>query len=514
MNARYMKKMTGARMGLLAAFIAVTSPLQAAVLKGEVDGVSLNTNTGKVVISGWACKVGLSEPVQVHVYAENETSPPGTYSTLVAAGDTAWFAAPNEVAACNLTGSQTLRFAFEIPATTEAAFPGRQLRAYGVCITGTSCSGIELRGKPISTNPTVYPPRPYFAYRYANASNPSGWSTGTNYFTTWGCRAPSGGINTIRRLNIAPIGSHTTNTWKDSLHVDFNEYVGDNPVIYFSGGSAFATPTFRLERATFNATTGNWSIAEFDSNYSSPGGISSNDGRKDDYITNVYQQDGWGPFANRSGSVSAIPGVSTTAVSGEYPLIGSGTYGISTIRALQGNSADPNTKSCIHMNPSLFDYDSNGRPRGMMACLWTGNSSSTHPWPTDGCALPGNGGRSTSAHYVYRYNTSNGWQLDPNPVLPADSCATVGTVNHIQSSNQKFLVTRWEGRIDQLDLTTNTVTQGLLDCTASPTVVNFAEASGQSNQIYFIATRPNEYGPANGQQDGIPTHDIYVGFRQ
>lgn len=503
------------RLIILSALIAASGPLHAATLKGQVDGVSLDAGTGQVVISGWACKDGLSETVQVHVYAESETSAPGTFTTLVAAGDTTLAAEPSAIAACNLTGSQALRFAFTIPSTTEAAYPGRQLRVYGNCFTGTSCSALELRGQPIGSSPPVYPPRPYLAYRYSGASNPSGWSDATNYFTTWGCSAPTGGINTIRRLNIAPIGSHTTNTWKDSLHVDFNEYVGGNPVVYFTGGSAFSVPTFRIERATFNSTTGNWSIADFDASYANPSGISSNDGTSTDYVTNVYHQDGWGPSANRSGSVSNIPGVSTTAVGGEYPLLGTGTHGISTIRALHGSSADPNTESCIHMNPSLFDYDSNGSPQGMIACLWTGNSSASHPWPTDACALPPgtNGTASESAHYVYRYNSSTGWQLDPDPVLAGDNCAEVGTVNHIQGSNKKFLVTRWEGRIDELDLPSNTLTPGVLDCTATPTVVNFAEASGQPNQIYFIATQPTQYGPTNGQIDGIPTHDIYVGFR-
>lgn len=500
------------RLSILAALIAASTPLQAAVLKGQVDGVSLDTGTGQVVISGWACKDGLSETVQIRVYAEDETAPPGTSTTPVAAGNTGLAAEPSAIAACSLTGSQALRFAFTIPLTTEAAYPGRQLRVYGSCPTGTSCSELELRGKPESTPPFDYPPRPYFAYRFSSASNPSGWSDSTNYFTTWGCSAPTGGINTIRRLNIAPIGSHTTNTWKDSLHVDFNEYVGGNPVVYFSGVSTYSTPMYRIERATFNNTTGNWSIADFDSNYANGSGISSNDGTSTDYVMNVYHQDGWGPSANRSGSVSAIPGVATTAVGGEFPLLGSGTYGISTIRALQGNSLDPNTKSCLHMNPSLFDYDSNGSPQALIACLWTGNPVDTRP--TQACALPGTASDSSqSAHYVYRYNSSTGWQLDPDPVLAADNCDEVGTVNHIQGSNEKFLVTRWRGRIDELDLTTNTLTPGVLDCTATPDVVNFAEASGQPNQIYFIATRPSEYGPSNGLIKGHPTHDIYVGFR-
>lgn len=501
---------------VFAALAATAGPLHAATLKGHLDGVSLDSS-GQVIVSGWACKDGLAESVEIHLYAEDETSPPGTFTSLIATGSTgSLLAEPSAVAACSLTGSQALRFALTIPSATESSYAGKQLRAYANCFTGTSCTAIELRGDP-SGSPPVYPPRPYLAYRFSAASNPSGWSDTTNYFTAWGCRAPSGGINTIRRLNIAPIGSHTSNTWKDSLHVDFNEYVGGNPVIYFTGGSAFSTPTFRLQRATFNTTTGNWSITDFDSNYSNPSGISSNDGTSTDYVTNVYHQDGWGPSANRSGSVSNIPGVSTTAVGGEYPLIGSGTHGISTIRALQGSSADPNTASCVHMNPSLFDYDVNGSPNALMACLWTGNSSAAHPWPTDGCALPPgtNGTAAESAHYVYRYNTSTGWQLDPEPLDSLGNCAEVGTVNYIQGSTEQFFVTRWEGRIDKFDLPSNTVTETSLDCTATSggPVVNFAEASGQPNQIFFIATEPGQYGPSNGLYDGMPNHDIYVGFR-
>lgn len=511
-------------------FLLCAHSTEARLAKGKLDGISLDPATHLPRISGWACKVagnGENKPtdqdMDIHLYAVDENATPPALGDLVGfyGGDgngnivngPPWQASAAEADECGLSGTPNLRFIIPISATVEAAHAGKRLRAYALCRPGSqSCTPTEIYMDASKPNIT-----PYLAYRFSAASNPSGWSDLTNYFTAWGCRAPSGGINTIRRLNIAPIGSHTANTWKDSLHVDFNEYVGGNPVVYFTGGSAFSTPTFRLQRATFNGTTGNWSIADFDANYLNGGGISSNDGTATDYIVNVYGQDGWGPSANRSGSVSNIPGVSTTAVGGEYPLTGSGTHGMSTIRALHGSAADPNTQSCLHMNPSLFDYDVNGHPKGLMACLWTGNSSAAHPWPTDGCALPPgvNGTASESAHYVYRHNASTGWQLDPEPLDALGNCAEVGTVNYIQGSTEKFYVTRWEGRIDLLDLPTRNVTQGVLDCTATSgsAVVNFAEASGQPNQIYFIATEPGQLGPSNGLYDGMPTHDIYVGFR-
>ena len=171
------------------------------------------------------------------------------------------------------------------------------------------------------------------------------------------------------------------------------------------------------------------------------------------------------------------------------------------------------------MNPSLFNYEA-GVPKGLMACLWTGNSDPDHPWPTDGCAVPGSQGLPASAHYVYRHVDGLGWQLTPQPLSELGSCASVGTVNYVHGSGDDFLVTRWEGRIDLYDLGTRTITESILDCTMPPgtsadNTVNFAEATGQRTQVFFIADPlgPKE-GPANGLPPGMRVHDIYVGFRQ
>lgn len=556
-------------------FLLCAQSAGAYLAKGKLDGVSLDPGTGpgteKVIVSGWACKIkeNQEEPspadqdMDIHLYAIDEDATPPALGALIGfyGGDgngnivngPALQATTTEAGECGLTGTQYLRFAIPIPlATTAATYAGKQLRAYALCRPGSAnCTSTEIYMNSSTPNVT-----PYLAYHFSAASNPSGWSDTTNYFTAWGCRAPVDGINTIRRLNIAPIGSHTSYTWKDSLHVDFGEPAGGNPTLYFTGGSAFSVPTFRLEKAQFNNTTGDWEITSFHDNYANPSGVSSNDGTGTDYIMNVYnrggldslpvsyEQDGWGPAANKPadptgalpavpGSYSMIPAVSTTAVGGEYPLIGNGPLGISAIRAIRGDSGDLNTRSCIHMNPSLFNYDQ-GHPRGLMTCLWTGHPDALlpepygHPWPTEGCALPGVSSEVTqSAHYVYRQDPNkdgdpdeNGWQLVPEPLSMLGNCAQVGTVNYVQGSAEQFLVTRWEGRIDLFDLPTKTITESILDCTMPPgtppeNVVNFAEATGHQTHVFFIADPlgPKE-GPANGLPPKMRIHDIYVGFRQ
>ena len=544
-------------LAILSLLLAVQSVDAAYLAKGKLDGISLNLTTNRPQISGWACKVSNGadgdtlppdQEMDVHIYAVDENAAPGTLGALVGYygedgngqlfNGPAWVATAEEAEQCGLNGQQLLRFVIPFDQATESAFAGKRLRAYALCRPGsTSCAPTQIYIDATEPNLT-----PFFAYRFSAANNPSGWADTTNYFSTWGCRAPVDGINTIRRLNIAPLGSHTLNSWKDSLHADFGNPVGGNPTLYFTGGTAFTVPTFRLEKATFNSATGNWLISEFASNYETPSGTSANDGTADDYVVNLYnrggppadpisyQQDGWGPLANKPGGSSKIPSVATTAVGGAYPLIGSGPLGISAIRALHGNSGDLNTRSCIHMNPSLFAYTSSGEPHGLMACLWTGHPDALlgepngHPWPTESCAVPGIN-QPKSAHYVYRYNPNNtdpntsGWQLDPQPLSMLGSCAEVGTVNYVQGSGDDFLVTRWEGRIDLFDLTTKTVTESILDCTMPPgtsedNTVNFSEATGHRTQVFFIADPlgPKE-GPANGLPHKMRVHDIYIGFR-
>ena len=333
----------------------------------------------------------------------------------------------------------------------------------------------------------------------------SQWSAdNVNYFDKWSCSSATG-INHISKLGILPSGTHSTSYWKDSLYADFRQFVGGNPVIYFTSGDYNRKSLFSLEKAIYSLASGTWEISNILTNSANPGGISSFDGTQTDYIMNEYYIPGWGPTDNKKGSESKIPGVRQNHVYSSnvnYPLWGIGPLGLSTIREkIQGNY-DRNVNTCLHMNPTLFNFDSNGIPHSFMAQLFANT-------PSTPCTLP-NGTKLQTGYYVYNFvNNTIGWQIDLNKGLVYDTRGLDNAFNFILGTT-KFLKAIWEGKIDVVNLNDSAprTAKTVLDC--SKANVFFSEPSGREDWIYFLADPPPHFYKS-GTND-VYIHDIFVAF--
>jgi hypothetical protein len=332
------------------------------------------------------------------------------------------------------------------------------------------------------------------------------WSVDTkNYFNEWQCTSTIG-LNHIAKLDIQPKSQNPT-LHKDSLYADFNHMVGGNPTLHYSIDDH--VHGWYMNKATYNTTTNIWDISEEAKNPNPLSyGVSNFDGTDSDYVMGEYQIAGWGPTANKPGSQSKIPGVSethdvsyTNIPSFGYPLWGSGPLGLTTIKETVRNPqySDPNARSCLHMNATLFDYDAQKVPHAFTAFMFTQSASNpddTSTW----CQLP-NGTLLKQGNYIYRYaNNTIGWQLD----VQAGMLDSMQAINYIYGSNSKFVTNNFAGKIQIADLHQSPPRspQTKLDCSAGNIYVT--EASGKENIFYFLA------GPRLPQL--IAEHDIYVAF--
>jgi hypothetical protein len=345
-----------------------------------------------------------------------------------------------------------------------------------------------------------------------------GWSDGTNYFSKWGCRSPTG-YNNIARLNIIPLGTFGPHFQKDSLDVDAQPAAGQPPTLYFTASVTNAAPRWGLRKAIYNAAKDKWEIFAVFDDPSNAGGVSSGAGSGKNIIFNDYSLPGWGPASPWPGSQTKVPGVANVSASpgrDVYPLIGAGPLGLTamTNRVYPAvSSGGVEGRTCIHMNPKLLDYDKEGVAHTLIANLWQRSPrGDACQYGDDGARLPAPG------NYLYRYEGPKlGWQLDLKTGLVTDALHE-SAHNKFQLTPKLFggtehtlVVAAWDGIIETIDpgLSRSDNTQVLADCRMSH--VHFGEAAGSAAGVYFlggdleIARDRLKYHLA---EDVIPT-DVY-----
>ena len=203
----------------------------------------------------------------------------------------------------------------------------------------------------------------------------------------------------------------------------YDPWSSENPILYFTWGNhkpSSTQPVFTMAYAKFDGT--NWTVVNYLDDQLPNGGVSSHDGSLSDFVFNEYFTSGWGPFANKPGAQSKIPGVANergqffgpyaNRLTIGYPLIGRGPLGLTSIETpVQNQLPDINTRTCLHMNPTMFT-DASRRP-SMAVYLFTNGPP---PSRRSGCTLP-DGRKIGPANYIYRYQGLHlGWQLDIDKV--------------------------------------------------------------------------------------------------
>jgi peptidoglycan hydrolase-like protein with peptidoglycan-binding domain len=359
-------------------------------------------------------------------------------------------------------------------------------------------------------------------YLSPNYPTTSGWGDGRNYFNEWQCKSTAG-YNYIARLNILPLGTFGSFLQKDSLDSSWGFDMADgNPILYFVTASEDFTAKWSLKKAIFNKITTSWDVfSVFDNPVK--GGVSSQNGRSGYYVMNDYGQPGWGPVSTVPGSDNKIPGVSNVSVSKQipsYPLVGKGPLGITAISSTlwpSTVSGGPEGRTCIHMNPKLLDYDSNGIPHTLIVNLWQNTTMQACKLPVGApiaqLSEPGN--------YIYRYQGSDlGWQLDLDYGKVVDS-SHIDTTNSLKQvpklaagTDHGLLIANWDGTVSYVDMEKpkDNNSEILLDCSASG--VHFGEVAGKRNSIFFLGVKPDiasertKYGLSNLVLPG----DIYYAF--
>eukprot|EP00035_Acanthoeca_spectabilis_P008920 m.160302 g.160302 ORF g.160302 m.160302 type:complete len:617 (+) comp14551_c0_seq1:538-2388(+) len=274
--------------------------------------------------------------------------------------------------------------------------------------------------------------------------NPTGWSdTKTDLFKLWNCSSPNNLYDTIVRLNILPYDQrpganpsdpgdryHHRGFKKDSVHLAEDEVSpGGGPVIHFSaartgvpgipgkdlGRAGQVASNWGLKKAVFSPVLNRWQIFDQLDSPTNGYGISSLDGVDGvNMIMNDGGMIGWGPTSTVAphDPRCTIPGLAAFSNKDDipsYPLLGTGPLGLTTVQEyLHPNQTVTGvTAHCVHMNPKLSEFDSDGVPHAMWAYLWSVQ-------PAHGCYLP-TGMYIDAGYYAYRIddqNTTAGWQLD------------------------------------------------------------------------------------------------------
>ncbi len=530
-------------------------------VKGNIDGV---TNG---VLQGWVCdSSNYSAPLEVHLYVDGPySSSPTSKGVFV---DTTIANLAGETAIGTLCGGYTAhRFSFNLSSIANSknfnyihsyyvhAINNKDnpiLNGSPVVYCGTAClqnlncnqttnnslipSSFTTKENCINQITNYYnsiiPSNNYFEdiskeERSTNETfypNPTSnnyptninWATdNTNYFTSWNCTSPTG-IKFIRKLGIAPINTRNNYFKTDSLFLSPDETSGGFPIVYFTEFVNTANATaksvspsmFSLKKAYYNSQYNKWFVADLLSKPNTSHGVSSQDGKKDNYIMNEYNSDtgvgeyfpGWGPTANKPCSETKIPGVVNQIPTSSdyyyqikgYPLYGTGKYGLSTIilstPSTPANLTTLSTQdgSCIHMNPTLFNYDSEGVPHSMLAYLFYGRVD-------NGCRLI-DGTILNPGYHVYNYvNKDLGWQLDSSGLVENNIERLDQAFNNIPKTN-KFLRADWTRvQIRIVDLSTKS-SSPILDCSnyfSNNSKLGFGEPSGNEDFFIFIANPQN-----------------------
>lgn len=493
----------------------------------RVQAYALPVSQNQGVISGWAFDShSPSESIRISFYADGPAGQ-GTFmgSTLADVPDysTRWV--------YGIQGSHG--FNFSIPNSWRDS-KSHQIFAHPTDLSGqiappvgggTLNGGFAFNLPPlvqansVALGNTCLSPESKCASRASDFGVPNfptapGWSDGVNYFDRWKCSSKNG-INYIARLNILPLGTHGPNFMKDSLYwngVDADER--GTPIIYFTSGRLDGHFVYSLKKTLYDSGEGTWKIYDVLDFPQSQLGISSNDGHGPDFIMNDYSMPGWGPTATLPGYRSKIPGVANISASSSfesYPLLGTGPLGLETMaNYLQADdvtfSGSVGGRTCIHMNPKLFDYDSDGRPFAMIAHLFRGVVDQP-------CLLPPSALISqlpSAGYYVYRYRGAVGWQLDLDTGLVEDFSIYKAPLKLLNGSQRQFISGTWQGQVQILNLDSPAPRsrETILDCSSSG--VHFGEPTGSASQIMFLANDPEKGDQPVGLN--VFMTDIYYAF--
>ncbi|WNL48063.1 hypothetical protein RKE25_10715 [Dyella sp. BiH032] len=395
-----------------------------------------------------------------------------------------------------------------VTTTLSQAFASFKLSAIASTSTVTSSACLT---PSTACNSTAYD------YNGPNFNGVTGWSDEVNYFAQWKCSS-STGINYIARLNIIPAGSHDNNFQKDSTYVNPNDSALGGNIIYFTASRYNGySSTYSLKKAVWDGGANQWRIYDMLDAPSSIGGFSSLDGTYPNFIMNDYAQPGWGP-TSPLGSGTTLPGVSRKSLNPEqnsFALEGMGPLGLTAVRNYVQNTGtfgdgSQSGRTCIHMNPKLYDFDANGVPHSMAAFLFEGDTSHACTLP-DGSTLP------AAAYYAYRYDPVSGWQLDKafGPIGLSQGTPPAQAMKLVWGTSGTFIAGTWGGQIQTLNAekpapqSWNTV----LDCSAAPGgAPHFGEATGSTTQIWFLGSPSvgyviNPTGP-------VFVADIYYAFHR
>jgi hypothetical protein len=396
---------------------------------------------GDLNLVGWACARGVSTPLHVDLYVGGSFGHGGTLIGRFLANQVS---EPAVAAACGAS-SGAFRFSIALTSATQAQYPSQALFVHA--LSRSLDENLLLVNSGLYTLPLLGN-----GDQVVSIGTPggAGWAADSlDYFAKWKCQSPS--LKRISRLKIMPLGNHGASQWKDSLVSD-----------------------------------------------SSLAGVSSHAGTVTDFVYNDYGIAGWGPMANSANG--KIPGVN-----GQRELFGSGPLGLTSIKSIINNMGAPLGRTCIHMNPSLFDYDGNGVPHAFIATVWSGDLKTA-------CKLPSGGFLPKSGPYVYRYvNNAVGWQLDMTIGLVEDQGGLDLQMNADPLQPSVIVRADWSGKVMQVTLTPRAIST-VLDCSAGG--VHFAEASrGPNGAYYFLADEAPYKGPDIQQLVAeVYQHDVFVAF--
>jgi hypothetical protein len=502
-----------------------------AVSPGRIIGWVAGVSAADGVISGWA--VDTQDPqktLTITVYSDAPGEKGGTLMGTTPANAVSRYVEYMHA----LVGSHG--FAFPIPAAfkdgrTHAFFvqagyeDGSLTQSLAGSATSFSLRAIPPTSEVIDASSCMSPSSSCasraFDYGPPNFPSAAGWSDGHDYFKAWGCSS-SAGLAHIVRLNIIPYDGpdglkyHDNNFQKDSVWVNMADQMYGSPIIYFTA-SRFNTfsSVFSLKKAAFGPD-GNWQIFDMLDYPSSPGGLSSLDGRFPAFIMNDYSQPGWGPTSPYPGRNTSVPGVADVPANPEqnsFPLVGTGSNGLTAIATrLQGPGARDGGvagRTCIHMNPKLFDYDSRGVPQSMTVYLFQ-QATTADPAP---CSLPDGSTLPRIGYYTYRYQGATGWQLD-RAAGPAEAGPNPDQAMKLMSNagRHMFIAGNWNGQITTVDFDDPSRTRkAILSCskTVAGAKAKFGEATGSSSQVWFLAIPP---GGKTSYGNGVFTGDIYYAY--
>lgn len=248
-------------------------------------------------------------------------------------------------------------------------------------------------------------------------------------------------------------------------------------------------------------------------------------------IMNDVGANGWGPTTTLSPADTRckIPSLSNTSVMRDipsYPLIGVGPLGLTTVQTFLSNdsavraAAEP-VRRCIHMNPKLAEFDSDGVPGVMWAYLWSIQ-------PAHGCYLPDGTTYLPAGYYAYRNDQSSdhGWQLDVSQGKAEINQTRGQAIKKVwgRAHQTSFIYSCWDlppldsppSTIFRVDTTDTTPRKGtpFLQCygTSDGNKVHLGEATGNDTDLFFLVDFDDQVAHSDVVGETFSA-DIYYAYR-